>query len=1706
MKDLRLWQILRAGDWQKDELLSLLTEANALPLSRRFIFLPACRTLLRDDDARVRRAAVELLREATGLQSVCESVLALSDDDTGVSNAALKNVAVIGATEPTIWAHAVFHGKLDVRRRAIESIVEQKSTARSLLVYLLADLELREEITEAVLTKAIDSLDYPLLTNLQASGVISVDELVRLLTSAKQYPISEMIQDGPAYSERDMELIAEGLDPWTEDPLQWILNLAATCDDRLRDDLVEVFFQSILTLTPVIGFATRLSSALSHVGRTTGWWNSRLIGISAAFGGSELLLKRDIPYTIRRDSIHVLYTLGTRCRHAFPAIFKQLLVSDLCRPADVRPADVRPADVRPDDVRPDDVRLDDVRLDLWSAGGLLFLCGSDPYCEIQKAYSISELRAAFWEDPRESVHLFSNPSSNQSRVELLYELTKGRQAGIVYALLIQTISADGLEFLEAIDADTVDEVIGELMQFADRAELKMSDTKLRVVSEYFSKHLEPDSLLSLVNQWLGYESPERLRLGVEVLTNVARNWPAVELITVVLRLPDEQLLRLVRVVPHCAGFPYGTELQLATALADYDHPELREWADVRLKVDSPPTRTTRTRTVDDDVPRVERELAAQIGSCADDELEDFLEPCLLRPHRGLCEALGVRTARRKWDAVCLAFIVAHDPIEEVQDLWHRFGANTRHYIEQFDLKMVDQWLHRSSLSVLGNAWLYRWEYHAFLFGDQVLVDDKCAAEWLQVGLSLETKFLGRQIWQATKRVFSLWRYRDKHSLKRVVATALIDPLVAGLSSHLGDVSAAIWIELLKSEMASEILEQARPAVVELLPFLEVDVRTALQPWIDTRGMSKTLVKRSVRSTTTGQLSRRIARSIDFDELEKWCRDADPAIASDAVLRLLELSNPGVRRLVIVLGEPIAVPCAAILADTLGLWEEEHLPLARELVVDARIPTAIRFLLALNLAELDYAADRTFDRVTLLGLVQQPAEENWFLPADLSRLMKVGMAFGAIADALATSPHPFAYRYALTYLFAGANKASDPPQDRVHQRCRDFLDCGDDREHEWRIRAAEWLDAKGDDFGFPLLFQRLSDKRDLKIVAKAADAQWCVDAILLAGESTVAETSALDLLMTSGDGDGRFRDACTQVLTDARSPAVSKAAAVSLRIGTERSRKLRRVAETFHWGVKIGRELTGRIMTVEMIGGGDLGYTRLTQNRIFINPIPLLKNTKNGRDVVEALILHEYGHHMYHRGDVEEKIWEKAQNDGVGKLLNLVTDEHLERNLRAMDSGFGDRLKRLAAYAFQHEDRELNLNSLLSSLQARSWEVLTGCGMSVSREPGQIRISNGRVMQAMERLGSSFSRFFRALRMGLGNRHNDPKVGEALQLFRHKFRTSSMEELLEITYKLREIFGHECDFLETFGQDQIVQGDAEDSLIHGAGITNEELQSEILRIDDPEGQGTTGGDGERRRWINISEDEDFARINTVVRLPSHRAAHAKLSELVAREARQFRQYLIDLGVTMQAERRRLRGRRLDRSSMQNLILKSDPRILIAREPRYMTDVFMAVIIDCSGSMEFNDNIGKAKLFAAMLADACRGLTGVDLRLFGFTDSVIYDAGDANRPAIAPLRSEGGNNDAAALLHAAQIAQQSKRRAKVLVMISDGLPTECSAAALRSLVVRITRKYQMCCAQVAVQPLEEICFPYFTLLDHNDVMQSVRSFGTTVARLVRKALGR
>jgi hypothetical protein len=685
----------------------------------------------------------------------------------------------------------------------------------------------------------------------------------------------------------------------------------------------------------------------------------------------------------------------------------------------------------------------------------------------------------------------------------------------------------------------------------------------------------------------------------------------------------------------------------------------------------------------------------------------------------------------------------------------------------------------------------------------------------------------------------------------------------------------------------------------------------------------------------------------------------------------------------------------------------------------------------------------------------------------------------------------------------------------------FLLLGADRPHPARLLAARALLPLGALVGLPLLLaESMAKARERSAAAHdwakglPEDALVEATAAMMAAGAALCPTAAVidGLLQPEVDLYGR-EPAALEILRDCREP--KEQARVGPLLWLRRGRMLGtiRVADLFLWGRRQSRRLLGRALRIEMLAGSDLGWTRLDSPVIHVNPLPVLRGEAQGADIVRGLIVHELGHHLYNADAQGIACTKAAVAEGIGRLHNLVCDEHLERNLRTMDEGYGDDLKRLGAWAFQHASRGLPAAVLEGRLGPRLVPVLVRAGLGPSRAPGQVSVGLGRLLAALEAHGSSFGRFVRALRMGRGDRHGDPKVEQALALFRtdaqgRAFRELDNEGLLEVSRQLRRIFGDEAGVLDLCDLHGTAEPGEGEILADGEGVTGRDVQREVDRAERAQQQRAGEGGGGRRGSggpdiLSTGPQTTFERIQKVTVLDFDAAAHRALAQDVVRPARQLREVLARLGLSQVVVKPRVAGHRLDRGRLAALAIRRDPRVLVSRRRIVDSDLFIGVVVDCSGSMS-GGRMERARRFAALLAEACRGLPGVDLRLFGFTDRVIYDAGTAARCAAHALVANGGNNDAAGLYHASAEAQRSARSARLLIMISDGLPTECTVAALTNLVQQLERRHGMACAQVAVHPISQRCFTDYVEVLSDDVAIAARDFGRVVQRLVTRTM--
>ena len=253
-----------------------------------------------------------------------------------------------------------------------------------------------------------------------------------------------------------------------------------------------------------------------------------------------------------------------------------------------------------------------------------------------------------------------------------------------------------------------------------------------------------------------------------------------------------------------------------------------------------------------------------------------------------------------------------------------------------------------------------------------------------------------------------------------------------------------------------------------------------------------------------------------------------------------------------------------------------------------------------------------------------------------------------------------------------------------------------------------------------------------------------------------------------------------------------------------------------------------------------------------------------------------------------------------------------------------------------------------------------------------------------------------------------------------------------------------------------------------------------------------------QFLNLGKELQFDALPKEERLANDAEKHAAIAAAVRKQTRSLRRYLERLGCTTIEEYAVRRGSRLDVLQARKIVFRPTANLLVHVHDEYRPDLYMGILIDRSGSMH-GEKIERAKAFATLIAESARGLPDIVGHVNAFDDDTFYRLGDFKRPAISNLESGGGNNDAGALHRAATLALQSRKKNRLLIMVSDGSPTECTFESLKALVEKLTRRHGIVCAQAAVESMGEIAFPHFVDLGQDPLDEAVSRFGRMLMRL-------
>lgn len=206
---------------------------------------------------------------------------------------------------------------------------------------------------------------------------------------------------------------------------------------------------------------------------------------------------------------------------------------------------------------------------------------------------------------------------------------------------------------------------------------------------------------------------------------------------------------------------------------------------------------------------------------------------------------------------------------------------------------------------------------------------------------------------------------------------------------------------------------------------------------------------------------------------------------------------------------------------------------------------------------------------------------------------------------------------------------------------------------------------------------------------------------------------------------------------------------------------------------------------------------------------------------------------------------------------------------------------------------------------------------------------------------------------------------------------------------------------------------------------------------------------------------FVQIDNVVPVDADQQQVDDLLPETYALAAQLRRYLAECGSSLVDKEDQPDGH--DLTDEAELALIGETNIFVEDELKPKASVHLEVALDCSSSMNSatitlaaGEKFRLGKLFAMVLEQAVINLPGVSAHFWGFTSDTIYDCGVAGERRVSGLVCNGGNNDAAMLHKMGESARHSGKDVRILLMLSDGQPSECSWLSLRNLVVKLEQE--------------------------------------------------
>ncbi|MBK8269915.1 MAG: hypothetical protein IPK83_17125 [Planctomycetes bacterium] len=217
----------------------------------------------------------------------------------------------------------------------------------------------------------------------------------------------------------------------------------------------------------------------------------------------------------------------------------------------------------------------------------------------------------------------------------------------------------------------------------------------------------------------------------------------------------------------------------------------------------------------------------------------------------------------------------------------------------------------------------------------------------------------------------------------------------------------------------------------------------------------------------------------------------------------------------------------------------------------------------------------------------------------------------------------------------------------------------------------------------------------------------------------------------------------------------------------------------------------------------MGRTRVRRDNapveIEVSDTPLTSLHPHGNQILQALVLHELGHHVCDFGEPGFRTVDKrSRREGLAAMMNILMDERLERQLRSRRPEWGAYFDRLGAYAFARNEHNVPIGAYARLIEREVSEVegairrgdIPGRLLQPDAGESEMRVAlRDSDMLRIPGLLPTHVAFMMCFRCGFDPQScADPRVAEAINLVPRNLKELSHAKLLPLARELANLIG------------------------------------------------------------------------------------------------------------------------------------------------------------------------------------------------------------------------------------------------------------------------------------------------------------------------------